>query len=403
MLNNILEISSRAKRGGRVPIKIALLKIHENIEETNDNGLHWNEDYVMNAMESAISMPICAEFATEDKSIPLGHGLTGSAVDENGIREPLFENSETVGVIEKVSIETIQKDNEDIKALVGEGVLFNQRYPAFVKWVRNNYANSVVDTSIEICGLSENDNKIIYLEENPTEEYRTPLSFQFSGTAILSVTPADKNAVVLEVAQKQNKEEENKMEFDMNEVKKVIADTINELNNKETQFTAEVTELNSKLEAKDTVIAEKDAELCAKDEQIVELNATIEQVRQALQDMETERQGWWAEREALEKQLGELKAKERLGELNSAIEGFTEEEKKFAESEINSFNENPMDGNIDAIVSKIYEGIGQASKKATEEAKIAEQNANKNVELDDIFAEMNSVKTVEDEEDINIF
>ena len=31
MLNNILEISSRAKRGGRVPIKIALLKIHENI------------------------------------------------------------------------------------------------------------------------------------------------------------------------------------------------------------------------------------------------------------------------------------------------------------------------------------------------------------------------------------
>ena len=189
----------------------------------------------------------------------------------------------------------------------------------------------------------------------------------------------------------------------MNEVKKVIADTINELNNKETQFTAEVTELNSKLEAKDTVIAEKDAELCAKDEQIVELNATIEQVRQALQDMETERQGWCSEREALEKQLGELKAKERLGELNSAIEGFTEEEKKFAESEINSFNENPMDGNIDAIVSKIYEGIGQASKKATEEAKIAEQNANKNVELDDIFAEMNSVKTVEDEEDINIF
>ena len=403
MFNNILEISTRAKRGGRVPIKIALLKIHEDEKETNDNGLHWNEDFVINAMESAISMPICAEFATDDKSVPLGHGLTGSTVDENGIREPLFENSETVGVIEKASIEIIQKDGKDIKALVGEGVLFNQRYPAFVKWVRNNYANSVVDTSIEICGLSENDNKIVYFEENPTEEYRTPQYFQFSGTAILSVTPADKNAVVLEVAQKQNKEEMNKMEFDMNEIKKVVTDTINELNNKEMQFETKVAELNSQLEEKDAVIAEKDTELCSKDEQIVELNATIEQVRQALQDMETERQGWWAEREALEKQLGELKAKERLGELNSAIECFTEEEQKYAESEINSFNENPMDGNIDAIVSKIYEGIGHASKQAEEEAKVAEQNAAKNVELDDIFAEMNSVNPVEQEEDINIF
>ena len=35
MLNRILEISKRASNGGRVPIKIALLKIHENDEETN--------------------------------------------------------------------------------------------------------------------------------------------------------------------------------------------------------------------------------------------------------------------------------------------------------------------------------------------------------------------------------
>ena len=34
---NILEISKRATRGGRVPIKIALLKIHDDTSETNDN------------------------------------------------------------------------------------------------------------------------------------------------------------------------------------------------------------------------------------------------------------------------------------------------------------------------------------------------------------------------------
>ena len=119
--------------------------------------------------------------------------------------------------------------------------------------------------------------------------------------------------------------------------------------------------------------------------------------------METERDAWWAERDALTKQLGELKAKERLGELNSAIECFTEEEKKYAESEINSFNENPEKGDIDAIVSKIYSGIGQASKKASEEAKLAEQNSKNDPTVEDIFSEVCSVKTTEEEIDDNIF
>lgn len=35
MLNNILEISQRSNKNGRVPIKIALLKIHDDPKETN--------------------------------------------------------------------------------------------------------------------------------------------------------------------------------------------------------------------------------------------------------------------------------------------------------------------------------------------------------------------------------
>ena len=35
MLNNILEISKRASKNGRVPIKIALLKIHNDSTSTN--------------------------------------------------------------------------------------------------------------------------------------------------------------------------------------------------------------------------------------------------------------------------------------------------------------------------------------------------------------------------------
>ena len=386
-MSHILEISKKANRAGRVPIKIALLKIHEDAEETNLNGLHWDETYVTNAIESLKMMPICAEFCSEDKDVPVGHGLTGSETNEKGLDEPIFENSEAVGVIENGSIETVEINGEEIKALCGSGYLFNQRYPKFVKWVRANHALGSVDTSIEIVGLESNANKIVYLEDEPKEEFRTPCEFSFSGTAILSVTPSDSNAIVLEIAQKKEQEENNIM-FDEKTMRDVIVNAINETNSKNSEYEATITELNS-------TIAERD-------NTIVELNATVEQVKKALADLEAEREAYWAEREALQKELGELKAKARLGELNSAIENFTDEEKAYAEVEINSFNEDPMAGDVDAIVSKIYAGIGTATKKAEADAKVAEQNSAKDDADLDIFSEVNSVEDTDDS-DVNIF
>ena len=386
-MSHILEISKKANRAGRVPIKIALLKIHDDAEETNLNGLHWDETYVTNAIESLKMMPICAEFCSEDKDVPVGHGLTGSETNEKGLDEPIFENSEAVGVIEKGSIETVEINGEEIKALCGSGYLFNQRYPKFVKWVRANHALGNVDTSIEIVGLESNANKIVYLEDEPKEEFRTPCEFSFSGTAILSVTPSDSNAIVLEIAQKKEQEEKEIM-FDEKAMRDVIVNAINETNSKNDELNATITELNS-------TIAERD-------NTIVELNATVEQVRKALADLEAERETYWAEREALQKELGELKAKARLGELNAAIENFTDEEKAYAEVEINSFNEDPMAGDVDAIVSKIYAGIGTATKKAEADAKVAEQNAKKEDADLDIFSEVNSAED-ESNEDVNIF
>lgn len=385
MLNNVLEISNRASKGGRVAIKIALLKIHEDATETNLNGIHWNETYVKNAMDSAKMMPICAEFCDDEKNIPLGHGLTGEAVNDSGIREPIFENSETVGVIERVSIETVSINNADTKVLCGTGYLFNQRYPNFVKWVRNNFALGKVDTSIEIMGLETNDNKIKYLEMKPTDQFRTPTEFIFSGTAILSVQPSDSNAVVLEVAQKLNKEETFKM--DEKELKSLIQSTISESNSKNDELMKQISELNTQLEKKDETISE--------------LNATVEQVQKALDDLKKEQETYWEERAALEKELGVLKAQERIGKLTTAISSFSDEEQKYAESEINAFKENPLEGDVDSIVSKIYAGIGQASKQAEKDAMVAEQNAAAEDKNLDIFSEINSSE--EDTEDVNIF
>lgn len=397
MLGKILEISKQASKGGRVPIKIALLKIHEDEKETNKNGLHWKEEYVLNAIDSVKLMPICASFCDETKSTPLDHGLTGEEIDNDGVREPLFENSETVGCFESATIEDVNVNGNDIRALVANGFLYNQRYPNFVKWVRQNKALGNVDSSIEIMGLETNDNKIVYEESEPKDEFRTPKEFVFSGTSILSVSPADDNAIVLEVAQKQENKEDKTL--DEKELKELIQSTISETNSKNEELLAKITELNSTINEKDSVIAEKE-------EKIVELNATVEQVQKALDDLKKEHETYWSEREALEKELGTLKAKARIGELNTAIEGFSDEEKKYAESEINSFNEKPLEGNIDAIVDKIYAGIGQASKKADAEAKVAEQNSakeNKDNEVIDIFSEMCSEIQDNEEEDVNIF
>ena len=58
MFNNILEVSEKISKGGRVPIKIALHKIHNDPKETNKNGIHWKREYVVDAMESANGNPI---------------------------------------------------------------------------------------------------------------------------------------------------------------------------------------------------------------------------------------------------------------------------------------------------------------------------------------------------------
>lgn len=397
-MNKILEISKRAVKGGRVPIKIALLKIHEDSTETNLNGIHWYEEYVKKAMETAKMMPICAEFYDETKETPSGHGLTGTVVNEDGIQEPVFENSETVGVIESAEISTVSIDGTDTKVLLGSGYLYNQRYPNFVKWVRKNFALNKVDTSIEIMGYESNENKIVYLEDSPAEEFRTPKEFVFSGTAILSVAPSDSNAIVIEVAQKQNKEEEQNMTEQ--EIMDVVQKAITETNSVKANMNEKVNELNNQLVEKDNTISE--------------LNASISQLQKALDDLKTSHETYWEERELIEKELVKAKVSAKLGELDSVVGEFNEAEQEVAKDDIDALKatieacekkeelENAT-SEINSIKSKICMAIVERQKKAEADAKIAEQNSAKEAGTIDIFSEINSNDTNASDEETNIF
>lgn len=408
MLNNILEISQRSNKNGRVPIKIALLKIHDDPKETNKNGIHWKKEYVLNAIDSVKGMPLCCEFASEDKSCPLGHGLTGEVVDSNGVHEPVFENSDVVGTFEKAEIETIKDINgNEIEALCGYGYLYYQRYPKLVDWVRKGFATGEVCTSIEIMGLKENDNKIIY-EDGYNENMRSPMIYCFSGCALLSVAPSDDAAVVLEISQRKttNKEEKKNMEFDKKEFEAIVKSALSEINSEKKSHDEEVSELNEKISELSSKVEEKDTK-------ISELNASVEQLQETLKKMESDINTYWAEREILEREIAKAKVAEKLAELDSSLSEFNAEEKEIAKEDIEELKKNinacqkkeelnNVTSEINSIKSKICMEIVAKQKQAESEARISEQNSEE-VKIEDIFSEVCSEKYVDDDEEVNIF
>lgn len=380
-MSNILEMSTKTM-SGRKPITFIAHEIYQDDTSTNKNGLHWKKEYVENNIDSLKGMPICCEFTDDDKEIPLGHGYTGTEYTEDGA-EPLFENSVVVGSVESGEIKNVVVDGNEILALVCYGFIYVQRFPKFHDWLKENTLLGNVDTSIEITGISGED--IVYEKNFYSKEFRTPEKYQYSGSAILSVSPADNSAIVLEVAQELNKEE---FKMDEKVLKDLIVSTISETNSKNDEISKQVTELNA-------VVEEKDAK-------ITELNATVEELQKALEDLKKEQETSWAERTLLEEEIAKVKVAQRLGELDKSLESFSEDEKKFAECEINAFKESPLEGSVDTIVAKIYVGIGESTKQAELNSKSSEQNSEKVNETIDIFSEINSVEE-ESEEDTNIF
>lgn len=381
-MSNILEMASRSK-SGRKSITFIAHEIYLDNESTNKNGLHWKRKYVEQNLDSLKGMPICAEFSDEDKEIPLGHGYTGTEFTEDGA-EPLFENSVVVGMVESGEVKNVVVDGREILALVCYGYIYTQRFPKFHEWLKKNKLLGNIDTSIEITGVDSGD--IVYENNIYSKDFRTPQIYQYSGSAILSVAPADDSAIILEVAQDLNKEENKEM--DEKQILEIVQKAIVETNSAKEELNTKIGELNS-------TIVEKDSK-------ISELNASVEELQKALDDLKKEQETSWAERDLLEKEIAKVKVAQRLGELDKSLEAFSEDEKKFAETEINSFKENPLDGNVEAIVAKVYAGIGELAKQAELNSKSSEQNSANETDTVDIFSEVNSEQE-ETEEDVNIF
>lgn len=378
-MNKILEINKRISKGGRKNIRMVLLTIHEE-GKMNRNGITWIEQYVLDNLESIKGIPICATFLDEDKEDLYDHGYTETVESEDGKSEPLFLNSESVGVIEDAKIEEIEIDGETKKVLVGYGYIFCQRYPNLCEKLES----SKVKSSIEIMGTDENNRKIIY-DGGYKEKGRKPMVFDFTGTCLLGVLEADENCYVLEVAENKNKEE--KLNMDENKIIEVIQKAITETNSVKADTETKIAELNSQIEAKDAEIKEAN-----KAKEVAENNASEKDSKIA--ELE-------AENAKLKEELAACKKREACEAFDAMLVNYTDDEKKCVESEINAYKENPLEGNADEIISKICRNIVENQKKAEADAKIAEQNEAKENETIDIFSEVNSDE--EKDEDTNIF
>ena len=378
-MNKILEINKRISKGGRKNIRMVLLTIHEE-GEMNRNGITWVEQYVLDNLESIKGIPICATFLDEDKEDLYDHGYTETVESEDGKSEPLFLNSESVGVIEDAKIEVIEIDGETKKVLVGYGYIFCQRYPNLCEKLES----SKVKSSIEIMGTDENNRKIIY-DGGYKEKGIKPMVFDFTGTCLLGVLEADENCYVLEVAENKNKEE--KLNMDENKIIEVIQKAITETNAVKADTETKIAELNSQIEAKDAEIKEANEA-----KEVAENNASEKDSKIA--ELE-------AENAKLKEELAACKKREACEAFDAMLVNYTDDEKKCVESEINAYKENPLDGNADEIISKICRNIVENQKKAEADAKIAEQNEVKENETIDIFSEVNSDE--EKDEDTNIF
>ena len=406
-MNRILELSSKSSKGGRRKIRMVLLTLHKK-DEKNLNGISWNEEYVLNNLDSIKGIPICASFVdSELKDIPLDHGYTETVEIGDGKSEPLFNNSECCGVIEDAKIEDLEINGEIKRVLVGYGYLFYQRYKNFCDYLKENILLSDVKSSIEIVG--KNGGSIIY-DGGYNKELRYPQVFDFSATAILGgvVKEADENCYVLEVAQKQEKlkEEKKNMEFDKKEFEAVIKSALSEINSEKKSHDEEVSELNEKISELNSKVEEKDAK-------ISELNASVEQLQETLKKMESDRDTYWAEREILEREIAKAKVAEKLAELDSSLSEFNAEEKEIAKEDIEKLKKNinacqkkeelnNVTSEINSIKSKICMEIVARQKQAESEARISEQNSEE-VKIEDIFSEVCSEKYVDDDEEVNIF
>ena len=392
------ELSKKDSKNGRRHFKVILHEIYPDscvdekngvASEYNENGISWIREYCEKALPTLEGKSIRCEFLDEERTFLNGHGETET---KDGL--PIFENAVMIGTFEKGYITDIETD-EGIKTVcIGEGTIDGLCYHNFCEKLEEDIEDGNAPFgSVEI--LKTGDNPSIIYKYGYKDYGRIPMVFEYSGYALLGVRPADKTAKILELNQSNNVDKED---FTMgeNEIKAIVSQVIGEMNSSAEEINAMKEECEKRIAESQELVKELQAEIERQNENIAELESKVTALNEANTALTSEKEALTGEINELKSNLEDAQKKEKIGELNAAIKGFTDEQKAFAQAEIDAFNENPLTSEINSVVDKIHAEIG---KKYIEEAKKASEHVEDDVE--DIFSEINEKKV--SEEDVDIF
>ena len=382
MFNSIIEISEKKNDAGKVYAKMVLHEIYKSESEWNKNGITWLGEYVEPNIESIANMPLVAEFIDEEKALPFG-GHGDMQMDDKG--RVVFEDSLVVGSFIRGNIErNVEVNGKVIDAVVGEAVLYEQRFPKLIDYLREEFSQgNKVDGSVEIAAnKSKGYDKIVY-RDGWKEQGRIPVEFQYSGHAlVVGIESADESALMVELNayRKQEKTDDNSddkgsQEKDAKNGGKLVEELIKAKDEKIEALTSEVNSLTSQIEELNSKLEEANG-------QVSELNETIVEVNKAL---ETEK----AEKTTMETELNSLREfkdkKEQEAKVAEVNKYFEEEVVKngFEEEEVNSLKEYiekvDLDGLKKAEAELCVKKFKQMAKAKDEVEKDVETNEKEEV------------------------
>lgn len=396
------------KKAGRTHIKMSALTIHQR-GQWNRRGMTWLRENVENNLESIIGAPFVVCFLDNNKTIPSGHGTL--SYDENGNCE--FLDSDTVGSIQKAWIENVDIDGVNSEKLVCSGYLYNQRYPKFVKWLKEEVSKGThVKGSVEANG--KGDSKQIIYEDggNGKDENgewitgRVPVIFDFTGVAILLpdvVTEADSGSEVIELNTLINSQSTDIESDDINENKKEDTDMaeavkdngIVELNEKIVAQVEELNELKNKLSTTEAELNSCKEELASAKEKEVELNELLVEANKNLEAQKAQVTELNTEIEPLRQMKADVEKAKAQSEINEYYENI-KKENGFSEAELNSLKVDFVDKcDLEGLKAKETElCVAKFKAMRTAEKASAEINSADDSKEDSLFFST-KVETVE--------
>lgn len=389
------ELSKKVSKNGRRHFKVILHEIYPDscVDEENGvatmynkNGISWIREYCEQALSSIEGMSLKCEFLDNERTILNGHGETEI---KDGL--PLFENADVIGHFERGYITDIETDDGIKTVCVGEGTIDGLCYHNFCEKLEQDIEDgNAPHGSVEI--LKTGDNPSIIYKYGYKDFGRIPMIFEFSGYCLLGVEPADRTAKILEL------NNVNREEYTMgeNEIKTIVSQVVAEMNSSAEEINKMREECEQRIAESQEFVAELQNEINRLNENIAELELRVNALNEANTALTSEKEALTGEVNELKANLEDAQKKEKIGELNEAIKEFTDEQKAYAQAEIDAFNENPLVSEINSVVDKIHAEIG---KKYMEEAKKASEH--KEEEVEDIFSEINENKVAE--EDVDIF